>query len=200
MSTDQTLLQNLAADPLSFAVSLTTPSGEELLARPLVPDDSSGLGAYFESLSAETRSRFGPHPLDSATATQLCAEIDAARVLRWVAVTGDDLVAYFILMWSVTVYERERYAAHGISLASDVDCTFAPSVADRFQGQGLGTRLFDPLRFIARAAGRRRMVLLGGTQATNARAIAYYRKLGFEELASFEDPPGVSNLDMWLAC
>lgn len=200
MAADLTLQQRLAADPRSFAVSLLLPSGEPILARPLLKTDSDRLGAYFESLSAETRSRFGPHGLDAATATRLCAEIDPAQVLRWVAVAGDDLVAYFILMWSVTTYERERYAARGIALSVEEDCTFAPSVADRFQGYGLGSRLFEPLRSLARAAGRRRIVLLGGTQATNARAIAFYRKLGFVELASFETPPGVSNHDMWLAC
>ena len=175
-------------------------SGEAAWARPLLPTDAVRLGVYFESLSAETRRRFGPHPLDAATARQLCVEIDPTHVLRWVAVAGDDLIAYFILMWSVTTHERDRYAARGVVLSGDVDCTFAPSVADRFQGQGLGSRLFDPLRSLARRAGRRHMVLLGGTQGTNARAIAYYTRLGFETLGSFENPPGVPNLDMWLAC
>ena len=199
MSGEPTLLR-LATDPLSFVAPLSLPSGGPVVARPLLPADSSRLGMYFESLSAETRRRFGPHALDAAMATQLCADLDATRVLRWVGVAGDEIVAYFILMWSVTTYERERYATHGFALSGDVDCTFAPSVADRFQGRGLGTEVFAPLRSIAREAGRRRMVLLGGTQATNARAIAFYRKLGFEELASFEEPAGVWNLDMWLTC
>lgn len=200
MSVNSTLLQRVAADPLSVAVSMALPSGQTVLARPLLSSDTARLGAYFESLSAETRSRFGPHPLDAAAAAQLCAEIDATRVLRWVAAADDEIVAYFILMWSVTTYEYERYATHNIALSGDVDCTFAPSVADRVQGQGLGSLMFAPMRRLAREAGRGRMVLLGGTQATNARAIAFYRKLGFIELARFEEPPGVWNLDMCLMC
>jgi ribosomal protein S18 acetylase RimI-like enzyme len=49
---------------------------------------------------------------------------------------------------------------------------------------------------LARGLGRTRVVLLGGTQATNARAIHYYRKHGFEDCGGFEAPAGVWNIDM----
>ena len=41
-----------------------TPEGTPYTLRLLANDDGERLGLYFEGLSAETRRRFGPHPLD----------------------------------------------------------------------------------------------------------------------------------------
>ena len=51
---------------------------------------------------------------------------------------------------------------------------------------------------VAREHGRRRLVLLGGTQATNERAMHFYRKLGFRTVGTFEHPRGAQNYDMLL--
>lgn len=202
MSPTSLTLAQIQLDPMSIAVSAQLPSGEPVLLRPLLTTDGERLGAYFEALSPATRGHFGPHPLDRSTAAALCTAIDCGRELRWVAVkegADTELIAYFILMWSVTVYETARYADRGIALSSDLDCTFAPSVADRYQNVGLGGQMLVPLLAIARRLGRRHMVLLGGTHADNARAIAFYRRHGFQKVGTFEDPPGVLNADMWLA-
>ncbi|MCC7361049.1 MAG: GNAT family N-acetyltransferase [Anaerolineales bacterium] len=69
----------------------------------------------------------------------------------------------------------------------------APSVADAYQGQGLGRLLMERTIELARRLGRRRMLLLGGAQADNARAIALYRRLGFTAAGRFEQPRGAPN-------
>lgn len=168
--------------------------------RPLAPTDGPALGRYFLGLSDETRRRFGPHPLDQATADRLCAAIDPRDTLRMVAClpagAGEEIVAYIILRLGVTDSERSRYAGYGIALDPAGDCTVAPSVADALQGQGLGSLLMPLLLAVARQIGRRRAVLLGGTQATNQRAVHFYRKHGFREAGAFEHPPGAWNYDM----
>jgi GNAT superfamily N-acetyltransferase len=132
----------------------------------------------------------------------LCATINVAEALRLVAVvpgpTGEEIIAYFILLLGVTDYELARYAQCGIALHSQTDCTVAPSVADRYQNSGLGSRCFQYLIELARRLGRQRMLLLGGTQASNHRAIHFYLKHGFRMIGSFEEPEGVLNHDMFL--
>ena len=52
---------------------------------------------------------------------------------------------------------------------------------------------------MARALGRRLIVLHGGTQATNRPAIAFYRKFGFRAVGHFLTGEGrLDNLDMIL--
>jgi len=192
----------IEADPLSIARTFQMASGAPVTVRPLLRSDSPALGAYFLSLSEETRRRFGPHPLDQATADDLCATINPGEALRLVAVlpgpAGDEIIAYFILLLDVTEYELARYAQCGIALHSQTDCTVAPSVADRYQNSGLGSRCFQYLIELARRLGRQRMLLLGGTQASNHRAIHFYTKHGFRMIGSFEEPEGVLNYDMFL--
>ncbi len=187
-------------DPASLATTIALASGAPAIVRHLAPGDRAQLGDYFAGLSAETRRRFGPHALDHATADALCAALDPARVLRIVALAreggSEAVIAYVILMLSVTAAETERYARRGIVLDGATDCTLAPSVADAYQGQGLGSQVLRHVFRLARGLGRTRVVLLGGTQATNARAIHYYRKHGFEDCGGFEAPAGVWNIDM----
>ena len=78
------------------------------------------------------------------------------------------------------------------------DCTLAPSVADDYQSKGLGSVLMRRLVEIAREIGRTRMVLWGGTQATNDRAVHFYHKHGFTTVGEFQEPPGFNNYDMIL--
>jgi GNAT superfamily N-acetyltransferase len=192
----------IEANPLSIANTFQLASGAQVTVRLLLRSDSAALGAYFLGLSEETRRRFGPHPLDQATADDLCATISIAEALRLVAVVPgpapQEIIAYFILLLDVTEDERARYTPSGIALDSQTDCTVAPSVADCYQSSGLGSRCFEHLIELARRLGRQRMLLLGGTQASNQRAIHFYAKHRFRTIGSFEEPVGVLNYDMLL--
>jgi ribosomal protein S18 acetylase RimI-like enzyme len=70
-------------------------------------------------------------------------------------------------------------------------------VSDEFQNRGLGSLMMKHVIAVARRLGRRRMILSGGTQATNARAIHFYQKHGFRKVGEFETP-GMNNFDMVL--
>jgi GNAT superfamily N-acetyltransferase len=192
----------IEANPLLVARTFQLASSVQVTVRPLLRSDGAALGAYFLGFSEETRRRFGPHPLDQVTADDLCATINVAEALRLVAVVpgaaGEEIIAYIILLLGVTEDERARYRQWGITLRRETDCTVAPSVADREQNSGLGSRCFEHLIELARRLGRQRMLLLGGTQASNHRAIHFYAKHRFQTIGSFEEPVGVLNDDMVL--
>ena len=106
------------------------------------------------------------------------------------------VIGYFLVYFGVGEGTSERYQRRGMALDPRTDCEVAPSVADAYQDQGLGTVLMQELFRIAREQGRRRAVLMGGTMATNSRAIHFYQKLGFRKVGEFEAPPGRYNHDM----
>lgn len=164
------------------------------LPAPLTPDinldwlaanDATPLGDYFLALSAESKRRFQPHPLTRASAAELCAVHNPA-VRRLVLRTGGRIVGYFILDPTVGADELTRYAALGITLESGRDWLFAPSVADSHQNHGLASKSMPHLIAVARQAGARSLVLMGGTQGTNARAIAFYEKSGFRRCGGYQ--------------
>ncbi len=184
----------------TFTRSIALRDGTAVQLRALMTTDGTRLGDYFENLSAATRARFGPHLLDRATADALCATLDPSQTIRFVAtrVPADPIIAYCILMLHVTEHEQARFAHYGLELASTLDCTVAPSVADAYQNQGLGVPLMKHVIECARQLGRRSVVLLGGVQVTNERAVHVYQRLGFQTIGAFEYPGDCWNADMWL--
>jgi ribosomal protein S18 acetylase RimI-like enzyme len=186
--------------PTFLTASARLRSGEEITLRPLHSDDATRLGDYFRSLSAETRSRYGPHPFDQETADAICAGLATDDVLRITATvaTGTEtrIIGYFLLKRGVWEDDSKRYEQLGIPLNPETDCTLAPSVSDDYQNQGIGSILMSHVLQIAPRIGRRRVVLWGGVQATNVRAVHFYTKSGFRKVGEFfTDKP---NFDMIL--
>lgn len=194
--------QAVAADPQLIAQQVQLPTNETAWLRPLTKDDAGILGVYFLSLSDETKRRYGPHPFDQATADKLCAENDYNKVIRMLATVpqagSERVIAYFILVMGVDEDEIKRYAVLGIGLDSATDCTLAPSVADDYQDKGVGSIVMRHVIDSALRLGKTRMVLMGGTQGTNARGIHFYKKYGFRIVGDFQEPTGFNNHDMIL--
>ena len=76
------------------------------------------------------------------------------------------------------------------------DFTIAPSVADHYQSKGIGSKMLQFVIDDIKAKGAKRLVLWGGVQKTNVKAIRFYSKFGFNTLGEF-DYNGL-NLDMSL--
>lgn len=169
---------------------------EQFLLRPLVREDASELGRFFNSLSAETRSRFAPHPLDQTFAAALCAGLNEDPADRFILGSSGSIFGYFILDPVVPAHEAERYRYYDIELVPGEDCMFAPCLADSHQDRGLGGQVMPHLIEHCRRKGYRSLVLLGGTQETNALALQFYRKSGFIPLGSFMTE--IANIDMRL--
>jgi ribosomal protein S18 acetylase RimI-like enzyme len=176
---------------------ITGSDGHEYLFRKLEMNDKEMLSEYFAALSAETKSRFGPHPLTDEFAAHLCSKTgDSAD--RFVIVPKNEakIVGYFIVGFELSPHEKGRYFSQGIKLEQGMDVLFAPSVADDYQNCGLASRVMQAILFHARQKGARSLVLMGGTQATNSRAIAFYEKFGFIKYGGYQTE--VFNHDMRL--
>lgn len=196
------LPQPATAPSQPFAAQVALPTGEVLQLRLLQATDAPSLGRYFLGLSPATRHVYAPHPFDQPTADQLCASLDPASHLRFVAwsTAGEcpRVVAYIIVNRSPGTGDAERYAARGLKLSPTTTCTLAPSVADDYQSRGVGTALMAPILEWLRHHGYRQMVLQGGVRAQNARAQRFYTKLGFRCVGDFQTAGQVNNHDMIL--
>ena len=187
------------AQPELVSSSEVLASGQRVHFRPLRTDQAAELGAYFTGLSQATRRVYGPHPFDQETADGFCATLDSSRTLRmlvWVEEENvERIVAYFVVELGVRAGDRRRYEALGFALYDETDCTLAPSVADAYQSQGLGSLMMQHLLGLLPRLGRRRMLLWGGVRADNPRAVHFYTKFGFRRVGDFE-AGGTNNYDM----
>lgn len=197
-------IEQVKIAPLRIATTLWAPSGLCFGFRPITAADKAILGKYFLGLSEETKVLYGPHPFDQATADKLCAEINYADTIRFIATFPgegqEQVIAYFILMLGLTPGEMERYPKAGIAVDPALDCLIAPSVADAYQSQGLGTPCMQHMIGVARRLGRRYFLLMGGVYQHNQRAVHFYQKTGFKLVAPFmPDWPGARpSQDMYI--
>ena len=148
--------------------------------------DRKALYNYLQQLSAESRSRFGPHSFDRTTINSIIDQPDTT-IHRYVAIddlTGD-MIAYMLIKQGMIEFDYPRYAARNQFFDDATTVTFAPSVADSWQSTGLGSAMAS---FIEANLSDRRIktiILWGGVQATNTKAVNFYKKLGYQFIASF---------------
>ena len=187
---------------IDLAARATLRDGLPVTIRPLQPGDSECLGDFFVGLSAETRRRYGPHPFDHATASQLCSSICTDPCTRFVVVLEQEMaqpviIGYLILTPGASETERQRNAGY----LDSVRCAaIAPAVADAFQGQGVGQIMAHHVIACAKAMGLQRLYLQGGVRAFNESGIAFYQRLGFRRVGDFwtSDPDLTLNYAMVL--
>lgn len=158
----------------------------DVLHRRLIAADLDSLHEYLEGLSAETKSRFGPHSFDKETLDELFSH--PGKYSGYVAVeTGYlKIIAYSVIKKGFLEHDRPRLESYGLRLNPLSDATFAPSVSDKWQSLGVGTQLFNFMIPCLEAEGVKRIILWGGVQCENLKAVNYYRKLGFNILGQFE--------------
>ena len=151
---------------------------------PIDSSDIPSLVVYFKGLSTQTLSRFGPHRFDLSTLMYLYDAADDH--LGFLLKQDDSIIGYSVVRRGYLNHDSERLTQYGLELSGVTDCTFAPSIADSHQGQGLGKKMFDTIKDQLVALGFKRVILWGGVQADNFLAVAYYKKLGFQVLGQFE--------------
>ncbi|MBN1401081.1 MAG: GNAT family N-acetyltransferase [Anaerolineae bacterium] len=160
--------------------------GRQALVRPLRADDVELLSSYFAHLSETSRRFYGPHRFDRETAERLCADADEPEAVRFVALLegncDTEMIGYMILSRDIGDQDRERY---GNELDYDHCACLAPSIADAYQNQGLGTRMARHVLHCAKAMGLRQVILMGGVVDKNLRARRLYERLGFRYVRKF---------------
>ena len=165
--------------------TLSLMDNRSVTVRLLHKEDTAALYNYLNSLSAESRSRFGPHAFDADTVNSICNNLDNDDVQRYIALSGNDIVAYMLIKRGLIDRDAERYAQRNIFFDATTTVTYAPSVADGFQNTGLGSKMFAVILKQIKLQGTHTIILWGGVQATNSRAVHFYEKHGFDPKGNF---------------
>lgn len=145
--------------------------------------DLEQLVTYLSALGKETRAFFGPHGFDK---TSLSRFYQDPKNTAYIATEENRIVAYAILRLGFLRHDAPRLFSYGLDLHPDTDASFAPSVADDWQGRGLGRSLFTYIINDLSNLNVTRLILWGGVQSANQRAVRYYQQLGFRTLGYFE--------------
>lgn len=174
---------------------ITTRNNQMIQLRQLSDGDTGTLVSYLSGLSTESRKRFGPHPFDWDSVEAFYRQPENRGYVAVVPESGE-IIAYAILRSGFLLHDSARLESYGLTLNHNTDCTFAPSVADSWQNCGIGDLLFQFIRSEMKENGLKRIILWGGVQADNDKAVNFYRKNGFQALGCFEY--NGLNLDMAL--
>lgn len=158
------------------------------------PEDVEALVQYFNQLSEETKQYFAPHPFDVDTITAICRG-SYKDYNAFVCIRNGLIIAYAVVKNTPTARELDRFAKYPIGLNVEKDYILAPSVADAFQSQGIGSIVLDFVESELRKLSAEKVILWGGVQLRNKRAVRYYLKHGFKTLGEFSYN-GLDNLDM----
>lgn len=161
-------------------------NNKSIILRKLTFNDLDQLVEYLQHLGPETLKRFGPHGFDKQSVSELYQNPD--QYTGYIAINAETsgIIAYSVIKSGYLEHDGYRLQSYGLTPDEKTDCTFAPSVADQWQSQGIGNSLFHFLLSELKARGFRRIILWGGVQSDNYKAVNYYLKNGFIKLGQFE--------------
>jgi diamine N-acetyltransferase len=171
----------------------TAKNNKNVLLRKLQKTDIAKLHTYLQGLSYDTTRRYGPHPFDLESVKSFYKNADHWGFVAENTENGE-IVAYAIIKKGYITEDYARYASRGINLNQQTDCTYAPSVADAWQNCGTGNALYHFILSDIKEQGFKRIILWGGVQACNEKAVNFYRKNGFIFKGEFFH--NVNNYDM----
>jgi diamine N-acetyltransferase len=169
---------------------------QQLTIRLLEATDNDSLFDYLQGLTEETKSRFAPHPFDKETVNIICTKLPG-HTLRYIAVddSSKKIAAYMLVKPGLIEWDAQRYAIRQQFFDDATTVTYAPSVADNLQSSGLGGAMYKFIEQELKRKGVRQIVLWGGVQAGNQKAIHFYSKYGYRYIAPFRHD-GKDNYDM----
>jgi diamine N-acetyltransferase len=161
-------------------------NNKQILFRTLAIADHTALVSYLQELSQETKKRFEPHPFDQATVSHFYQT--NPYNLGYIAEDTSDgsIIAYAIIRLGYLEHDADRLRSFGFVPDHFTDVTYAPSVADQWQGLGIGYQLLQFIEEELKIIGRQRIILWGGVQQENEKAVQYYLKNRFITLGEFE--------------
>ena len=148
--------------------------------------DLDNLVTYLNKLKPETVMRFGPHGFDKQSVSEIFKDTTHYKGYIAIDTATSDIVAYSVIKIGFLEHDSFRLQSYGITPDPLTDCTFAPSVADDWQSQGLGNIMFGFILNHLKSIAIERIILWGGVQSSNHRAVNYYLRHGFRKLGEFE--------------
>lgn len=170
----------------SVCNTIVTKNNKQVLLRRMAATDIDKLTFYLQQLSKVTKKRFGPHAFDKDSIHSFYD--NGKRYVGYIAMDAETnmVVAYAIIKHGCLKHDMNRFQSYGLELNDATDFSFAPSVADEWQGYGIGQALFNFILSDIKIYGVKRILLWGGVQADNKIALHYYEKNNFKKLGSFE--------------
>jgi diamine N-acetyltransferase len=155
--------------------------------RLLKPADEELVFTYFENLSVETKLKFGPHSFDKNTVRLMCRFL-SPDILRYIAldISTGKIIAYMLVRKGLIEADKKRLEEKNVFIDEAKACSFAPSIADDWQGTGLGSKMFSVIeKNLKENTTYKTIVLWGGVQASNLNAVHFYIKNGFVRKGNF---------------
>lgn len=137
---------------------------------------------FYQQLQEATRRLYAPHSMDRESLQQQQADPAHLMLLSFVE---DELAGYQVFLKGAFPWERDRYKQYGIPLNQHT-ASNAPVLGDNFQGRGLGASMLKQALPLLKAAGIRQLILWGGVQCANIRAVNFYLKNGFRIVGYFD--------------
>jgi diamine N-acetyltransferase len=148
-------------------------------------DDIEPLLIYLHHLTPATAKRFQPHPYhkDDVIAFHANPEHEA-----WISVdeATKKIIAYTVVKKGYLHHDYPRLRQYGVDIDYDHCYTIAPSVADEWQSTGVGQLLFDYVLSEIKTRNAKQLILWGGVQTDNNKAVRFYQKNGFRSLGHFQ--------------
>jgi diamine N-acetyltransferase len=168
------------------AIKFTLNGYKEIEVRLLQSTDAASLFHYLQHLSHESRSRFAPHAFDMETISNVCNNINN-ECLCYIAIeiTSGNIIAYMLFQKGMTEWDTKRFAEVNLFFNHNTTVTFAPSVADAWQSSGLGSRMHVLLEEELKSRGIQHIILWAGVQASNEKAVNFYKKFQYRYISSF---------------
>ncbi|MCU0384673.1 MAG: GNAT family N-acetyltransferase [Flavihumibacter sp.] len=144
--------------------------------------DIDTLVFFYQQLQETTRRLYAPHPMDRESLQQQVADPAYKMLLSFI---DNELAGYQVFLQGAFPWERDRYKQYGIVL-DPLTASYAPVLGDGYQGRGLGpVQLTQALPYL-KEAGITRLILWGGVQCANIRAVNFYLKNGFRIVGYFD--------------
>ena len=162
--------------PPEIFESWTLPDGSAATLRPIRASDMELEQAFVRNLSPQSKFKRFMSEL---------RELSPEQLYRFTHPDHSREAAYVVIR-STVAGEEEIGVARFVADADGETCEFAVTVADAWQGKGVGGHLMRALLRDACARGLKRME--GYVLATNTRMLEFVRKLGFEIDLSVDDP------------
>jgi len=163
-----------------------TKNNHEVSLQKLEPENFEKLYHYLQHLNPETSERFGPHHFDRKAIIDFYENSDNNHGYIALDAGTMEIIAYSIIKIGFLEHDSSRLRSYGLAPDNKTDCTFAPSVADQWQSLGIGNSLFGFILSDLKANGIKRIILWGGVQCDNIKAVNFYTKNGFRTLGQFE--------------
>ena len=162
-----------------------TKHNKEVLIRLLNNSDFDRLIHYLHSLQPETVQRFQPHSFHPQEVLSFYAQQGTEACVAIDTTTGE-MIGYTVLQKGLLQHDVPRLQQYHYPLQYDAAYTFAPSVRDDWQSTGIGQLMLNFVCTNMQTRNIRQLVLWGGVQSSNEKAMRFYRKNGFRQLGFFE--------------